>query len=194
MSRPDPKDRRDLAARIAQVTSGELQGAALVDALEGIVRDDPRNGQAYVRLGYARLQAGDCAHAEPAFRAAAGAGLPSADLYLGLATCLGRRRDLSGAEAALANAQRLEPDNPVVVANLGILQASKGNLRAAIDSLTRAIALDPSLLEARFNLALAYARAGRRDDAGVTARDLLARLPENAPQRAEVERLLKAVK
>jgi choline-sulfatase len=194
MSRPDPKDRRDLAARIAQVTSGELQGAALVDALEGIVRDDPRNGQAYVRLGYARLQSGDCARAEPAFRAAAAGGLPSADLYLGLATCLGRRRDLSGAEAALARAQRLEPDNPVVVANLGILQASKGNLPAAIDSLTRAIALDPSLLEARFNLALAYARAGRRDDAGVTARDLLARLPGNAPQRAEVERLLKAVK
>jgi arylsulfatase A-like enzyme/Flp pilus assembly protein TadD len=194
MSRPDPKDRRDLAARIAQVTSGELQGAALVDALEGIVRDDPRNGQAYVRLGYARLQSGDCARAEPAFRAAAAAGLPSADVYLGLATCLGRRRDLSGAETALANAQRLEPDNPVVVANLGILQASKGNLPAAIDSLTRAIALDPSLLEARFNLALAYAKAGRRDDAGVTARDLLARLPENAPQRAEVERLLQAVK
>ena len=194
MSRPDPKDRRDLAARIAQVTSGELRGAALVDALEGIVRDDPRNGQAYVRLGYARLQSGDCARAEPAFRAAAAAGLPSADVFLGLATCLGRRRDLSGAEAALASAQRLEPDNPVVVANLGILQASKGNLPAAIETLTRAIALDPSLLEARFNLALAYARAGRRDDAGVTARDLLARLPEDAPQRAEVERLLKAVK
>jgi cytochrome c-type biogenesis protein CcmH/NrfG len=194
MSRPDPKDRRDLAARIAQVTSGELQGAALVDALEGIVRDDPRNGQAYVRLGYARLQSGDCARAEPAFRAAAAAGLPSADVYLGLATCLGQRRDLFGAEAALANAQRLEPDNPVVVANLGILQASKGNLPAAIETLTRAIALDPSLLEARFNLALTYAKAGRRDDAGVTARDLLARLPENAPQRAEVERLLRAVK
>ena len=60
-SRPDPKDRRELAARIAQVTSGELAGAALLSALEGIVRDDPRNGQAQLRLGYARLQAGDCA-------------------------------------------------------------------------------------------------------------------------------------
>jgi choline-sulfatase len=194
MSRPDPKDRRDLAARIAQVTSGELQGAALVDALEGIVRDDPRNGQAYVRLGYARLQSGDCARAEPAFRAAAAANLPSADIYLGLATCLGRRRDLRGAEQALANAQRLEPDNPVIVANFGILYASNGNLPAAIETLTRAIALDPSLLEARFNLALAYARSERRDDARVTARELLARLPQDAPQRTEVERLLKTLK
>jgi len=158
------------------------------------VRDDPRNGQAYLRLGYARLQAGDCARAEPAFRAAAAAALPSADVYLGLATCLGRRRDLRGAGEALANAQRLEPDNPVIVANFGILYASNGNLPAAIETLTRAIALDSSLLEARFNLALAYARSGRRDDARVTAQELLGRLPPGAPQRAEVERLLKAMK
>jgi len=72
--RPDPKDRRDLAARIAQVTSGELTGAALLSALEGIVREDPRNGQAHLRLGFARLQAGDCARAEPEFHAAAAAG------------------------------------------------------------------------------------------------------------------------
>src|SRR5262249_59847365 len=56
--RPDPKDRRELAGRIAQVTAGELSGAALVSALEGIVRDDPRNGQAHLRLGYAHVGAG----------------------------------------------------------------------------------------------------------------------------------------
>jgi choline-sulfatase len=71
--RPDPKDRRDVAARIAQVTSGELTGPSLVAALEGIVRDDPRNGQAHLRLAYARLQAGDCRRAEPEFHAAAAA-------------------------------------------------------------------------------------------------------------------------
>ena len=124
--RPDPKDRRELAARIAQITSGELTGAALVSALEAIVRDDPRNGQAHLRLAYARLQAGDCARAEPEFHAAASSGLPSADIYLGLATCLGRRRDLAGAERALNEARRLEPDNASVTANLGLLQAEKG--------------------------------------------------------------------
>ena len=191
--RPDPKDRREIAARIAQVTSGELSGAALLTALEGIVRDDPRNGQAQLRLGYARLQAGDCARAEPAFHAAAAAGLPSADVHLGLATCLGRRGDLAGAERALGEARRVEPDNPAVIANLGLLQASKGNLTAGIASLSAALAADPALHEARFNLAVLYAKAGRRADAAATARDLLARLPPNAPQREEVERLLRAV-
>jgi choline-sulfatase len=192
-NRPDPKDRRDAAARIAQVTSGELSGPALLAALEGIVRDDPRNGQAQLRLGYARLAAGDCARAEPAFHAAAAAGLPTADVHLGLATCLGQRGDLAGAERALAEARRIEPDNPSVIANLGLLQAAKGDLAAAIQSFTRALAVDPGLDEARFRLAVAYAQAGRRSEAASTARDLLARLPPGAPQRSEVERLLRSI-
>ncbi len=192
--RPDPKDRRELAGRIAQVTSGELTGAALVSALEGIVREDPRNGQAHLRLGTARLQAGDCAHAEPEFHAAAAAGLPSADVHVGLATCLGRRGDLTGAERALGEARRLEPDSPAVLANLGILQGAKGDLTSAIQSLTMALASDPDFHEARFNLAVAYAKAGRRPDAAAAAQELLRRLPPSAPQRAEVERLLKAVR
>ena len=192
-ARPDPKDRRELAARIAQVTSGELAGAPLVAALEAIVRDDPRNGQAHLRLAYARLQAGDCARAEPEFHAAAAAGLPSADIYLGLATCLGQRRDLAGAERALGEARRLEPGNPAVTANLGLLQAAKGDLPAAIASLQAALAADPDLHEARFNLALAYARSGKRPEAAGAARELLRRLPADAPQRAEVERLLRSV-
>ena len=43
------------------------------------------------------------------------------------------------------------------------------------------------------NLALVYAKAGRRGEAAAAARDLLARLPANAPQRPEIERLLRAV-
>ena len=192
-TRPDPKDRRELAARIAQVTSGELTGSALMSALEAIVREDPRNGQAHLRLAHARLQAGDCGRAEPEFQAAAAAGLPSADIFLGLATCLGRRNDLAGAERALNEARRLEPDNPAVIANLGLLHAAKGDLPAAIEALNAALAVDPGLHEARFNLARVYARAGRRGDAAASARELLARLPPGAPQRAEVERLLRAV-
>ena len=157
------------------------------------MRDDPRNGQARLRLAYARLQAGDCARAEPEFHAAAATGLPSADIYLGLATCFGRRNDLAAAERALDEARRLEPDNPTVVANIGILRSAKGDQPGAIAALRSALAADPALNEARFNLALAYARSGRRSQAAATARELLARLPVNALQRAEVERLLRAV-
>jgi choline-sulfatase len=189
--RPDPKDRREIAARIAQVTSGELVGPALVSALDAIVRDDPRNGQAHLRLGYALLEAGDCARAEPELAASVANGLPSADAFLGIATCRGRRQDLKGAEHALAEAQRLEPGNPVIVANIGILQGAKGDLPKAIASFQSALASDPDLHEARFNLAIAYAKSGRRAEAAAEARTLLSRLPPSAPQRPEIERLLR---
>jgi arylsulfatase A-like enzyme/Flp pilus assembly protein TadD len=192
-ARPDPKNMREVAARMAQVTAGELSGDALVSALETIVRADPANVQAHLRLGYGYLQRGDCARAVPELTLAANGGLPSADAHLGLATCLGRANDLGGAERALAEARRREPDNPVILANIGILQATRGNYSDAIVSLVIALGKDPDLHEARFNLAVAYAKAGRRVEAAAAARELLRRLPPQAPQRAEVERLLRAV-
>src|SRR5262245_30445274 len=189
----DPKDRKDVAARIAQVTSGELSGAALRTALEEILAVDSTNGQAHLRLGYVLLQSDDCPRAEREFKSAIDVGLPTADAHLGLATCLGRRNDLAGAQRTLDEARKREPDNPVVTANLGILQAARGSFPDAIKTLQAALDVDPNLHEARFNLALAFAKAGRRAEAVSSARDLLARLPPTAPQRAEVERLLKAV-
>src|SRR4029079_1337652 len=192
-ARIDPKDRREIAAQLAQVIAGELSGDALERALEGIVRADPGNGQARVRLGYLQLAKNDCAAAERQFTYAIDGGLPGVDAYVGLATCLGRRNDLAAAARALQFAKEREPDNPVVAANLGILQAARGDLTGAIQSLSAALARDPDLHEARFNLALAYAKSGRRPEAAAAARELLQRLSPAAPQRPEVERLLRAV-
>jgi choline-sulfatase len=192
-ARVDPKDRREIAAQMAQVIAGELSGTALERALETILQTDPANSQMHLRLGFAQLARDDCAHAEREFTMAANGGLPGVDAYLGLATCLGRRNDLAGAAKALGEASRREPDNPVVTANLGILEATRGDLPAAIRSLTSALARDPNLHEARFNLALAFAKSGKRADAAAAAAELLRRLPPTAPQRPEVERLLRAV-
>jgi cellulose synthase operon protein C len=81
----------------------------------------------------------------------------------------------------------------VVLANLGIVLSDGGRAREAPPPLERAVSLDPEFHEARFNLAVAYARAGRRDDAAREAGELLRRLPAAAPQRPEVQRLLDAV-
>ena len=193
-ARPDPKDRRELAARIAQVTSGELHGAALEESLRSILAADPANPQAQLRLGYAEADAGRCGAAEPHFRAAIAGHLPSADAHLGLASCQAAAGRLDAASATLRAAESVEPDNPVVVANRGVLLSDGGHPAEAVPLLQRALALDPGFLEARFNLALAFARAGRKADAAREAQDLLRRLPADAPQRAEVQRLLAAVR
>ncbi len=192
--RADPKDRRELAARMGRVVSGELRGAELKKTLKAILHDDPRNPQAHLRLGDCLLDEGAFAAAAPHFAAAIAADLPSVDGHVGLAACQVASGKSGAAEQTLAKALEREPGNPVVLANLGILQAKAGRLQAAIQSFTRALETDPDLHEARFNLALAYADAGRRQDAEREARELLARLPDAAPQRAEVERLLAALR
>jgi arylsulfatase A-like enzyme/Flp pilus assembly protein TadD len=193
-ARPDPKDRRALAGRIAQVTSGELHGAELEHALREILKEDPGNPQANVRLGYALVERGACGDAAPLFEKAIAAHLPSVDAHLGLAQCQVAARDPRSAVQTLQTAEDIEPDNPVVSANMGLVMSDSGNPSGGIPHLERALQLDPDLHQARFALAIAYARTGRRKDAAREAETLLKRMPPDAPQRPDVERLLAAVR
>jgi arylsulfatase A-like enzyme/cytochrome c-type biogenesis protein CcmH/NrfG len=193
-ARPDPKDRRTLAAQLARVTSGELHGPALESALRDILRLDPGNPQAHLRLGYALQDSSRCAEAVEHFERAVDARLPTADAHLGLASCLAQARRIEPAIATLRAADRIEPDNPVVIANLGIVLSDSGRPAEGLPHLERALKLDQSFNQARFYLAVALARMGRRDEARRQAEELLQRLPPTAPQRAEVHRLINALK
>ena len=126
----------------------------------------------------------------PRFRTAIAAKLPSADAHLGLAACQAGRRDFAAAVATLREAERVEPGNPIVLANLGLVLSDAGRPSEAVDPLQSALTTDPDLHQARFGLAVAFARAGRRADAAKMAEELLRRLPADAPQRPEVQRLL----
>ena len=191
--RPDPKDRLELAGRIAQITSGELHGPPLETAIRRVLESDPQNPQMHLRLGFALQDSGRCPEAIRHFSAAIEARMPGADPYLGLAACHVQARRVAAALRALNDAGRAEPGNPVVAANLGIVLSDNGRPAEAVPALQRALEVDPDFHEARFNLAVAFARLNRRTDAAREAEDLLRRLPGDAPQRSEVERLLKAV-
>ncbi len=193
-ARPDPKDRRALAARIARVASGELQGRDLERALRQILAEDPENPQAHLRLGYVLLESDRCAEATAHFRQAIAEHLPSVDAHLGLAGCDTAARRFDAAAATLRQAEQIEPANPVVIANLGLVLSDAGHPDQAIAPLRRALTLDPDLHQARFALALALARTDRRAEASEAARELLRRLPPDAPQRAEVERLINTLR
>jgi Flp pilus assembly protein TadD len=192
--RADPKAMRGLAARLAQVAAGELEGAALRSALEAIVLEDPRNGQARMRLGYALAASGDLPGAETHFRAALAASMPTAEVHLGLALCFASTGRAREAEGALMEARRLEPGNPVVEANIGSLALEAGDMAKAAEFLGAALRIDPDHHQARFNLARTLARQGRRAEARQEALTLLQRLPADAPQRQEVERLVAALR
>jgi arylsulfatase A-like enzyme/cytochrome c-type biogenesis protein CcmH/NrfG len=191
--RRDPKDARQLAASIALVTSGELRGAELEKGLQSILLQDPANPQANLRLGYVRIEQRRCRDARPLLERAISGNIPGADAYLGLATCQGASGDVRGALASLERARAREPQNPVVLANIGIALASLHEPQRAVAALNEALTVDPDLHEARFNLALVYARSGDRASARQQAEELLRRLPATAPQRSEVERLIRSV-
>jgi arylsulfatase A-like enzyme len=193
-SRPDPKDRRALAAKLARISSDELHGADLERALRQVLKESPDNAFASVRLGHVLANSGRCSEAIGAFKSAMSAGFPGTDAHLGLALCQVRAGRIADAESTLADAERIEPESPVVLANHGIALSDAGRHQEGATRLERAVALDPDFHQARFNLARVLARAGRRGDAAREATELLSRLPADAPQRAEVQRLLDAVR
>jgi cytochrome c-type biogenesis protein CcmH/NrfG len=102
-------------------------------------------------------------------------------------------RQLDAAIATLREAEGVEPGNPVVAANLGMTLSDDGHPADAIAPLQRSLSIAPDMHQARFALAIAFARAGRRGEAASAAEELLRRLPADAPQRDEVERLLREV-
>jgi arylsulfatase A-like enzyme len=193
-SRPDPKDRRELAADIARVTSGELRGRELEAILRRILASDPGNPLAQLRLGFVLQESSRCPEAVKHFTAAIDAGIPGADAHLGRAGCHAASRRFDAAASDLRAADRVEPGNPVVLANLGVVLSDGGRPKDGVPHLERSLTIDPDFHQARFNLAVAFARLGQRADAAREAGELLRRLPADAPQRREVERLLAAVR
>ena len=190
----DPKDRKDEAARIAEITSGELTGLARERALRDLATRDPGNPQVRMRLGFALVERGECAEAVPHFRAAIASRGVSADAHLGLAECLVEAGQAAEALGVLGQAAAVEPGNPVVLANQGLLLSDGGTPAAAIPLLEKALTLDGDLYQARFHLAIAYARTGDRTNAARHAQTLLRQLPPDAPQVSEVRRLIDALR
>ena len=193
-ARPDPKDRRAIAARLSEVISGELQGTALEAALRRILEEDPNNPQANLRLGYV------LARVEPMRRGGAlseggdRGRVPTADAHLGLGMCQAAARRPAEVYLTLLDAERVEPDNPVVFANMGIVLSEMGRHADAIAAFQRALTIDPDFHEARFNLARVFARAGQRAGSRARSAGPPRAAPAGAPQRAEVQRLLDAVR
>src|SRR5439155_11995309 len=116
------------------------------------------------------------------------------DADLGRAGCEIALNDRAAARRTLTAALDVEPSNAVIVANLGLLVSDSGKPDDALPLLQQALTIDPDLHQARFGLAVAFARLGRRTDAAREAEELLRRLPANAPQRDEVQRLLSSVR
>ncbi len=116
----------------------------------------PEFRDAHFNLGvvYYRMKMPDSAAAN--FERAIASDPTYADARYNLGIVYDSIGDYGRAEFEYREAIRLDPDHARALANLGADRARAGDLQEAVDLLNRAVRIDPGLLEARFNLALAY--------------------------------------
>lgn len=83
-------------------------------------------------------------------------------------------------------ALRLNPDDAIVYANLGIALQQSGDLDGAIGAYRRAIQLQADLSAAYYNLGNSSIVAGRRQEATHAFREFLRLTPETPDNRGEI--------
>jgi arylsulfatase A-like enzyme len=88
-----------------------------------------------------------------------------------------RRDELTAAREILLRVHAANPEDPTAELRLAKVELSLGNPARAIPALERVVRDEEHVLAHRYNLALAYAGAGRFADARRSMRELLAREP-----------------
>ena len=89
------------------------------------------------------------------------------------------------AEKALA----LAPRSPAVLDTLGMLQVEQGRREEGLENLRKAVGLAPDAGALRLNLARAYLKLERKDDARAELDGLLKKIPEGSPLHLEATSL-----
>jgi putative PEP-CTERM system TPR-repeat lipoprotein len=97
----------------------------------------------------------------------------------------GSPKAIAIAEKALA----LAPRNPAVLDTLGMLQVEQGRREEGLENLRKAVGLAPDADALRLNLARAYLKLERKDDARAELDGLLKKIPEGSPLHVEATSL-----
>jgi tetratricopeptide (TPR) repeat protein len=82
--------------------------------------------------------------------------------------------DLDKAERCYREAEKLDPESPFLHASLGALYLMRDKPEEALQSLDRAVALNPSVAVSHANRSLALATLGRHDEADAALRKAVA--------------------
>lgn len=90
------------------------------------------------------------------------------------------------AEAALARAQELGPNKPILYIQWGKIRLLTGDTKGAVAMFEKAVSLNPSVAETRMRLAVAYRRANENEKALAEYREI-AGMTEQASAQAHVD-------
>lgn len=147
--RPDPKDKLQIARRIAELTMQPMTLPERAKAYEEIVKLDPSNPLLLVRFGEVWLQMKNYAVAERAFQSAIQLGYPSAAPYNGLAAAFYYQERTADAEAILQKAADTGVADGETYFNLAEFFFNRGRKEQAFKYYDRSIMLGYKLAAQR---------------------------------------------
>lgn len=107
----------------------------------------------------------DSAKALLLYGEALASGQCDAGLYVNLGRLLHEKRDYLKAEAVYRNGLEHYPAEPLLAFNCAVLMEDRKRAHDAIELYRKALALDPKLSDAHYNLALLYEADGKRREA-----------------------------
>jgi choline-sulfatase len=149
----DPKDRVEVARKIAAATGPFADWADAARSYRGLLASDPLNPLLNLRLADALLRSGKPALSLPYFARVVASGPRSADAHVGYATALAQLNRLPEARRVLEQALGVDPGHGQVHYNLGEIARVEGRLGDARLAFEKALA-DPVTKErARARLA-----------------------------------------
>ena len=152
---------------------------ALEKAGLGWVERFPKQaGRGWDFVGLARLQSGQAATAETAFRNAVMLEEGDAELWDHLGTALNKQGKWSEAEAAFAKALALDSSSPHLLSNAAGNLSDNNKHEAAMKLLQRALKIKPDYHRAILNMGNALIGLGRMDEAIEEFREVTRLAPE----------------
>lgn len=146
---PDPKDKLQVARRIAELTMKPMTLIERAKAYAEIIHIDPSNPLLLVRFGEVLLQLKDYVDAEHAFQNAIQLGYPSAAPYNGLAAALYYEERTADAEAVLQKAVDAKVADGETYFNLAEFLYNRGEKQAAFQYYDNSITLGYKLAAER---------------------------------------------
>ena len=127
----DPKDKVEVARRIAEATGPFADWAAAIAAYRSLVALDPQNPLLNMRLADALLRAGKPSDSLRFFARVVKSQPSTADPYVGYATALAQLGRLAEARRILEDAVAVDPGNGQVRYNLGEIARVEGRVKDA---------------------------------------------------------------
>ncbi|MCI0613880.1 sulfatase-like hydrolase/transferase, partial [bacterium] len=146
---PDPKDKLQVARRIAELTMQPMTLPQRAKAYAEIVQLDPSNPLLLIRFGEVLLQLKDYANAERAFQSAIQLGYPSAAPFNGLAAVYYYQERAADAEAILQKAVDTGVADGETYFNLAEFLNNRGQKQQAFAYYDRSIILGYELAAQR---------------------------------------------